>query len=120
MSVEHLSQSLAAAGLRPAVVERMRVELLALLGDAPHEPAQACVDRLLGPRGFTRPRLAPFEALWSSAELFLRAALYVVLADGGYTEEKARRVGLLAQRLGWSAHGLSQLEAEVCGAGDGG
>ena len=112
MSVELLSQRIAAAGFRREVLERMRIELSGLV-DAPMGPGAACVDALVGPCGFTQPRAAAFEALWNGAELFLRAALYVVLSEGDYTPENARKVGFLAQRLGWSAHALSALEEEI-------
>ena len=56
---------------------------------------------------------APFESLWCHAELFLTACLYVAVADGQYSIEKARHVSSLASRLGWSAAQLSELEGRV-------
>ena len=56
---------------------------------------------------------APFESLWCHADLFLTACLHVAVADGGYSIEKARHVSLLANRLGWSAAQLSEIEGVV-------
>lgn len=56
---------------------------------------------------------APFEALWSHAELFLTACVYVAVADGEYSVEEARMISLFAHRLGYSVRGLSALESRV-------
>jgi hypothetical protein len=56
---------------------------------------------------------APFESLWHHADLFLTACLYVAVADGLYSVEKARHISSLANRLGWSAAQLSTLEGKV-------
>lgn len=53
---------------------------------------------------------APFEALWSCAELFLSACITVAVSDGVYVVEEARIISLFAHRLGFSVRRLSALE----------
>lgn len=56
---------------------------------------------------------APFEALWSCAELFLYACITVAVSDGPYDVEEARLISLFAHRLGYSVRRLSELETRV-------
>ena len=56
---------------------------------------------------------APFEALWSCAELFLYACITVAVSDGPYEVEEARLISLFAHRLGYSVRRLSELESRV-------
>ncbi|MFT4976002.1 MAG: hypothetical protein ACI8S6_001897 [Myxococcota bacterium] len=56
---------------------------------------------------------APFEALWSCAELFLTACITVAVSDGPYGVEEARLISLFAHRLGYSVRRLSELESRV-------
>jgi hypothetical protein len=57
--------------------------------------------------------VAPFDALYPYAELFLSACLTVAVADGTYSVEDARRISGYAHRLGLSARNLASLEHRV-------
>ena len=56
---------------------------------------------------------APFEALWSCADLFLTACITLAVSDGPYSVEEARIISLFAHRLGYSVRRLSELEDRV-------
>ncbi len=72
---------------------------------------RAVVDRLIGTPETTV--LAPFDALYPHAELFLSACLTVAVVDGTYAVEDARMISAYAHRLGLSARQLAALEHKV-------
>ncbi len=110
-----LSDRIAEAGLRDdvavAFVSGLR-EVACIDGpetDLEHQLIGRLVD-ILWTEGIAP---APFEALWSCAELFLTACVYVAVAEGKYGVEEARLISLFAHRLGYSARRLSALEDRV-------
>jgi hypothetical protein len=79
--------------------------------DEDQSARRAVAERLLSmPDGVP---LAPFDALYPYAELFLSACLTVAVADGSYSVEDARRISAYAHRLGMSARQLADLEHRV-------
>ena len=76
-----------------------------------HSARRAVAERLISlPEAAS---LAPFDALYPYAELFLSACLTVAVADGTYSVEDARRISAYAHRLGMSARQLADLEHRV-------
>jgi hypothetical protein len=76
-----------------------------------HSARRAVAERLLSlPDAVS---LAPFDALYPYADLFLSACLTVAVADGTYSVEDARRISAYAHRLGMSARQLADLEHRV-------
>jgi len=101
------------ADLPPAIARTFRenLDVFVVNDDEVSPMRQAVVDRLLlVPE---RVPLAPFDALYPHAELFLSACLTVAVADGTYSVEDARRVSAYAHRLGLSARQLASLEHRV-------
>lgn len=76
---------------------RERAAIYELVGDEPPDPSV----------------LESTDLLWAHADLFVRACVYVALADGDYGVEEARIVSRFAHRLGISAQRLAELEASV-------
>lgn len=114
MSAPKLSRRIRDAKLPPEVARAFAEGLRSLMvGEVTENDERLrLIHRMVGlsePEG----EVAPFEALWPHAELFLTAALTVALADGQYIVEEARQVSELAHRLGLSARQLSLLEAKV-------
>jgi len=112
-----LSHRIAEAGLSPAVARtfagglREIAEADGYLNDVESRFIRRVMDH--GPDD-TAP--APFEALWSCAELFLTACIILAVSDGPYSVEEARLISLFAHRLGYSVRRLSELESRVFSA----
>lgn|GEM_PF-3052172 len=101
------------AELPPAVARTFRENLDQFVSVEEEERSarRAVAERLLAlPDGVP---LAPFDALYPHAELFLSACLTVAVADGTYSVEDARRISAYAHRLGMSARQLADLEHRV-------
>ena len=101
------------AELPPTVARTFRENLDQFIHDEEddHASRRAVAERLLSlPEAVS---LAPFDALYAYAELFLSACLTVAVADGTYSVEDARRVSAYAHRLGMSARQLADLEHRV-------
>ena len=101
------------AELPPAVARTFRENLDQFVMDEDDDLSvrRAVAERLiLLPDGVP---LAPFDALFPYAELFLAACLTVAVADGTYSVEDARRISAYAHRLGMSARQLADLEHRV-------
>ncbi len=98
-----------------AVLKRFEFELeqVAQIDGQGFEPDEAAlIVRIIGDLP-DDVDVAPFEALWAYASVFLAACLMVAVADGRYSVEQARHISTLASRLGWSAFQLSQIEADT-------
>ena len=101
------------AELPPAVARTFRENLDQFVMDEDDDLSvrRAVAERLiLLPDGVP---LAPFDALFPYADLFLAACLTVAVADGTYSVEDARRISAYAHRLGMSARQLADLEHRV-------
>lgn len=101
------------AELPPAVARTFRENLDRFVADEDGDRSarRAVAERLIGlPEGVP---LAPFDALYPHAELFLSACLTVAVADGTYSVEDARMMSAYAHRLGLSARQLASLEHRV-------
>ena len=111
----HLSSRIAESGLSNAVAQTFADGLKQVArADGPENDVERqLIDRLVDVLWTSDADPAPFEALWSCAELFLTACVYVAVADGEYAVEEARRISLFAHRLGYSARRLSELESRV-------
>jgi len=104
------------AELPPAVARTFRESLERFVpkhGEA-DSIRSAVVDRLILP--VEGASLAPFDALYPHAELFLSACLTVAVVDGSYSVEDARLISAYAHRLGLSARQLATLEHDVFAA----
>ncbi|MES2641680.1 MAG: hypothetical protein V4850_19465 [Myxococcota bacterium] len=102
------------AGMSPEVLAAFRRGLSEVAGasglpDVEQALLAGLFDRLVPPD--IDP--APFDELWSHADLFLTAALTVAVSDGRYGLEEARVIGFLASRLGYSAGDLAAIEGRV-------
>ena len=104
------------AELPPAVARTFRDSLERFLHDDDDDSStrSAVVDRLIAP--VEGVPLAPFDALYPHAELFLSACLTVAVVDGTYSVEDARLISAYAHRLGMSARQLATLEHNVFAA----
>jgi len=104
------------AELPPAVARTFRESLERFLPeeDEGDSTRSAVVDRLIAP--VDGAQLAPFDALYPHAELFLSACLTVAVVDGTYSVEDARLISAYAHRLGLSARQLATLEHDVFAA----
>lgn len=103
------------AELPPAVARTFRENLDQFVMDEEQERSarRAVAERLIAmPDGVP---LAPFDAMYPYADLFLSACLTVAVADGTYSVEDARRISAYAHRLGLSARQLADLEHRVFG-----
>ena len=111
----HLSFRIAESGLSNAVAQTFADGLKQVArADGPENDVERqLIDRLVDVLWTSGTDPAPFEALWTYAELFLTACIYVAVADGEYSIEEARRISLFAHRLGYSARRLSELESQV-------
>ena len=111
----HLSSRIAESGLSDAVAQTFADGLKQVAAaDGPENAVERqLIARLVDVLWTSSSQPAPFEALWSCAELFLTACVYVAVADGEYAIEEARRISLFAHRLGYSARRLSALESRV-------
>ena len=111
----HLSSQIAESGLSNAVAQTFADGLKQVArADGPEtEVERQLIDRLVDVLWTSDTEPAPFEALWTCADLFLTACVYVAVSDGQYAIEQARRISLFAHRLGYSARGLSELESRV-------
>ena len=111
----HLSFRIAESGLSNAVAQTFADGLKQVArADGPENDVERqLIDRLVDVLWTSGTDPAPFEALWTCAELFLTACVYVAVADGEYSIEEARRISLFAHRLGYSARRLSELESQV-------
>jgi tellurite resistance protein len=111
----HLSCRIAESGLSNAVAQTFADGLKQVArADGPEtEVERQLIDRLVDVLWTSDTEPAPFEALWSCAELFLTACVYVAVADSVYAIEEARRISLFSHRLGYSARRLSELESQV-------
>lgn len=109
-----LPERIAAANLPPDIAFAFMLGLEDLGGGRPlSPPLQRFLRQTLGPKVGDCASPAPFEELWSYAELFLTSAILLSVASGAYDLEKARRVGEMAARLGVSAAELSKMEDRV-------
>ena len=103
------------AELPPAVAAIFRDGLERFIPDDDDDSSRAAVvDRLIAP--VDGAPLAPFDALYPHAELFLAACLTVAVVDGTYSVEDARLISAYAHRLGMSARQLATLEHKVFAA----
>jgi tellurite resistance protein len=111
----HLSNRIAESGLSDAVARTFAdgLKQVALADGPENDVERQLISRLVDVLWTSSSDPAPFEALWSCAELFLTACVYVAVADGEYAVEEARRISLFAHRLGYSARRLSELESRV-------
>ncbi|MDG1483911.1 MAG: hypothetical protein P8R54_30245 [Myxococcota bacterium] len=111
----HLSNRIAESRLSDAVARTFADGLKQVAAaDGPENSVERqLISRLVDVSWISSSDPAPFEALWSCAELFLTACIYVAVADGEYAVEEARRISLFAHRLGYSARRLSELESRV-------
>lgn len=110
-----LSHRIADAGLPPPVARTFAEGLreIAAADGFVNDVEERIIARLIddGIDRDTAP--APFEALWSCAELFLTACITISVVDGAYSVEEARQISLFAHRLGYSVRRLSELESKV-------
>ena len=90
----HLSSRIAESGLSNAVAQTFADGLKQVArADGPENDVERqLIDRLVDVLWTSDADPAPFEALWSCAELFLTACVYVAVADGEYAVEEARRM----------------------------
>jgi len=111
----HLSNRIAESRLSDAVARTFADGLKQVAAaDGPENNVERqLISRLVNVSWSSSSDPAPFEALWSCAELFLTACIYIAVADGEYAVEEARRISLFAHRLGYSARRLSELESRV-------
>ncbi len=111
----HLSSRIAESGLSDAVAQTFAdgLKQVALADGPENDVERQLIARLVDVLWTSSSDPAPFEALWSCAELFLTVCVYVAVADGEYAVEEARRISLFAHRLGYSARRLSALESQV-------
>ena len=107
-----LSQRIAEAGLSAAVARTFAAALREVArADGPINDLEARLIRHLVEEAREPVEVAaPFEALWSHAERFLAACVYVAVSDGEYGVEEARVISLFAHRLGYSVRRLAALE----------
>ncbi len=110
-----LANEIAAAKLTPSMrrVFYRGLREVAVADGSINPSEQRAIKALLGGHlGRGAPR-EPLEAIWSHAELFIRACIHIALVDGRYRVEEARSVSLQAHRLGLSAQRLAILEKRV-------
>lgn len=109
-----LSRRIADAGLSPAVSRTFAEGLreIAAADGYVNDVEARIIQRLIDDGSRDTPA-APFEALWSCAELFLTACITIAVVDGVYSVEEARLISLFAHRLGYSVRRLSELESRV-------
>ncbi len=110
-----LADEIASAQLPPSLIRTFQrgLRLVARANGTINPSEKFAIGELMGGRPVKDGPSEPLEALWCHAGLFVRACVYVALIDGDYCVEEARVVGLLAHRLGLSAHRLATLEAAV-------
>jgi tellurite resistance protein len=111
-----LSRRISDQGLSPAVARAFANGLheVAAVDGYVNDVEQQLISRLIdGGLRDERQDAAPFEALWSCAELFLSACITVAVSDGAYGVEEARLISLYAHRLGYSVRRLSALESQM-------
>ena len=115
-----LARRIADAGLTPQMALAFAEGLREIAGcdGGPGPDEAALIRRLLERVTVAREGEAepiPLEEIWTHAELFLTACVYVAVVDGQYGVEEARRTSEFAHRLGFSARQLAALEARVFG-----
>lgn len=107
-----LFQQILDANLSPPVARRFAdgMRSIAQLSGPLTSQEQTFVQNLVPNAGHTA---APFQDLWTVAEIFLKSCICIALVEGHYSIVKSRQVSIYAHRLGFSAKRLSTLETHV-------